>query len=114
MTETYLPLLDLLGHLSRDHSPARLTMSLTPTLMAMLRDRVLTEKYSRHLDGMCELPRREVARTRNEPEFASTAGFYLDRLQRFRTVFHEEYRRDLVSQFAPREGEGGLQILRVV
>ncbi|MCI0656425.1 MAG: DUF4912 domain-containing protein, partial [Acidobacteria bacterium] len=55
ITETYLPILDLLGHLSRDHVLARLTMSLTPTLMAMLRDSLLIEKYSRHLDRMCEL-----------------------------------------------------------
>jgi len=111
MTETYLPLLDLLGHLSHDRVPARLTMSLTPTLMAMLRDPVLTEKYARHLDRMCELARREVARTRSEAEFASTAGFYQDRLQRFRTMFHEEYRKDLVSQFARLEEEGVLEII---
>ncbi|MCI0408394.1 MAG: DUF4912 domain-containing protein, partial [Acidobacteria bacterium] len=100
ITETYLPILDLLGHLSRDHVPARLTMSLTPTLMAMLRDSLLIEKYSRHLDRMCELAGREVARTRREAGFASTAGFYQDRLLRFRSMFHEEYRKDLVSQFA--------------
>ncbi len=111
ITETYLPILDLLGHLSRDHVLARLTMSLTPTLMAMLRDSLLIEKYSRHLDRMCELAGREVARTRREAGFASTAGFYQDRLLRFRSMFHEEYRKDLVSQFARLEEEGVLEII---
>jgi len=111
ITETYLPILEMLEHLSRDQVPARLTMSLTPTLMAMLRDKVLTEKYARHLDRMCELARREMGRTRKEAEFYSTAGFYQDRLQRFRTMFHEEYRKDLVSQFARLEEEGVLEII---
>jgi len=111
ITETYLPILDMLEHLSRDQVPARLTMSLTPTLMAMLRDKLLTEKYARHLDRMCDLAGREVKRTRADAEFASTAGFYQDRLQRFRSMFHEEYRKDLVSQFARLEGEGVLEII---
>ena len=111
ITETYLPLLDMLEHLSLDGIPGRLTMSLTPTLIAMLRDPLLVEKYGRHLDRMCELARREVARTRDDSRFASTAGFYQDRLQRFRSLFLERYRRDLVSQFSRLEEEGVLEII---
>lgn len=111
ISETYLPLLDMLERLSRDRVPACLTMSLTPTLMAMLRDRVLTDKYAWHLDRMCELARREVARTRKDPEFSQTAGFYQDRLLRFRSLFNETYSRDLVSQFARLEREGVLEII---
>ena len=111
ITETYLPLLDLLEQLSQDRIGAPLTLSLTPTLMAMLRDPLLMEKYARHLDRMCELAQREVARTREEPGFAPTAGFYQDRLRRFRKLFQDTYRRDLVAQFARLEAEGVLEII---
>jgi 1,4-alpha-glucan branching enzyme len=111
ITETYLPILEVLEQLSRDQIRARLTMSLTPTLMMMLRDRVLMEKYARHLDRMCELARRELVRTRYDAEFASTAGFYQDRLLRFRSLFNKEYGKDLVSQFARLEAEGVLEII---
>jgi len=110
-TETYLPILDLLGHLVEDRVPARLTMSLTPTLLAMLRDRLLMEKYSRHLDRMCELSRREMERTRKDPAFASTAGFYQDRLRRYRSLFQEKHGRDLVAAFACLESQGALEII---
>ena len=111
ISETYLPLLEMLEHLSRDQIPAKLTMSLTPTLMAMLRDGLLMEKYSRHLDRMCDLAQREVVRTRGDATFASTAGFYQDRLERFRSIFRDRYRKDLVSQFARLEKEGVLEII---
>ncbi len=111
ITETYLPLLDLLEDLCRDRVPARLTMSLTPTLMAMLRDPVLMAKYARHLDGMIELSRRELARTRGMPEMRPIAGFYRDRLRRFRQLFHDEYGGDLVGGFARLEARGVLEII---
>jgi 1,4-alpha-glucan branching enzyme len=111
ITETYLPLLDLLEHLVQDRVPARLTMSLTPTLMAMLRDPLLTEKYARHLDRMCELAEREVERTRKDPAFAATAGFYQDRLRRYRLLFQEKYGRDLVGAFSRLEAQGVLAII---
>ena len=111
ITETYLPLLDGLEHLGEDGVPARITVSLTPTLMAMLRDPVLMGKYQRHLEGLCELARREVERTRRDPDFSPVAGFYRDRLERFRHLFTREYERDLVGEFARLESEGLVEII---
>ncbi len=111
ISETYLPLLDMLEHLAQDRVPARLTLSLTPTLMAMLRDPLLTEKYARHLQAMCELARREIQRTRRDPRFGPLAGFYGDRLERHRHLFGEVYGRDLVGRFAALEAEGQIELV---
>ena len=111
ITETYLPLLDVLERLLEAGVKARVTLSLTSTLMAMLRDPVLIGKYRRHLNRMCELARKEVERTRRDPDFAPTAGFYRDRLERFRTLYDGRYAGDLVAQFARLETEGVLEIL---
>jgi 1,4-alpha-glucan branching enzyme len=111
ITETYLPLLDAFDSLLRDGVPARVTMSLTPTLMAMLRDPVLVGKYARHLDRMCDLARREVERTRRDPDFGPVTGFYRDRLEWLRFLFVKRYASDLVGQFARLEREGILEII---
>jgi len=42
VAETYLPLLQILGGWQRDQLPARLTLSLTPTLCAMWRGACLS------------------------------------------------------------------------
>jgi hypothetical protein len=88
ITETYLPILDMLERFSAENVDASLTMSLTPTLVAMLRDPVLVDKYARHLDRMCELAGKESARIGKDPEFEPVIRFYTERLEHFRQRFN--------------------------
>src|SRR5512138_1605682 len=67
ITETYIPLLELLDALDRDHVPARFTISLSPPLLGMLADRLLRARYLRHLDRLVELAEKEERRTRSDP-----------------------------------------------
>ena len=46
ITETYIPLLDVFDGLERDGTDWRLTMSVTPTLAAMLSDRCCSRATS--------------------------------------------------------------------
>ena len=41
ITESYIPLLEMMGRLVRDEVPFKLTMTVTPTLGAMLQDQLL-------------------------------------------------------------------------
>ena len=50
LTETYLPLLDVLEGLARDGIRYRLTFSLSPTLLSMLSDPLLQQRYRDYLD----------------------------------------------------------------
>src|SRR5512135_941998 len=61
MTETYIPLLEVMEGWGRDGMETRLT--LTPTLCSMLRDPLLQERYLGHLDGLIDLAEKEVLRT---------------------------------------------------
>src|SRR3984893_3103248 len=65
ITETYIPLLQTLERLLNDAVSFKLTMSLTPTLCAMLQDALLRERYVRHLDLLIDLAEREQRRNRN-------------------------------------------------
>jgi 1,4-alpha-glucan branching enzyme len=111
ITETYLPILDALDHLEREQVPARLTISVSPTLAAMLRDPVLMGKYERHLGRMCHLAGREVTRTRKDAAFSPVAGFYWDRLHRLQHLFAEVYDRDLLGAFARLEDRGLVELI---
>jgi 1,4-alpha-glucan branching enzyme len=111
ITETYLPILDALDHLERERVPARLTISVSPTLAAMLRDPVLMGKYERHLGRMCQLAGREVARTRHDAAFSPVTGFYWDRLHRLQHLFVEVYGRDLLAAFARLEDAGMVELI---
>src|SRR3989454_1681 len=63
ITDTYLPLLRVLNGLVRDGVDFRLTATLSPPLISMLRDPLLISRDERHLNRLIELASKEVHRT---------------------------------------------------
>jgi 1,4-alpha-glucan branching enzyme len=111
ISETYLPLLRVFDRLAEDGVPFRVTMSLTPTLVTMLRDELLMRRYTRKLDRLCELGEREVHRTRNDATFGPLARFYHSHFEGLRTAWNERYRGDLVSAFRRLQDAGHLELI---
>jgi 1,4-alpha-glucan branching enzyme len=99
ITETYIPLLEVFDGLERDGVPWRMTMSVTPTLAAMLSDPLLQYRYLRHLDNLIALSGKEIERTRWQPEFHPLALMYHERFQRARDVFVKQYNNNLLQGF---------------
>src|SRR3954462_12828377 len=64
ISETYLPLLRTFDGLLQDRVRFRVTLTLSPTLISMLQDELLMERYAQRLNRLCELGDREVQRTR--------------------------------------------------
>ena len=111
ITETYIPLLDMLEGFIRDHVPCRLTMSLTPPLLNMLSDPLLQERYLSRLDRLIELAERECVRTRHDPMFSDLAIMYRRLFTRARLIFAERYGRDLIQSFRHFQDQGVLEII---
>lgn len=63
MTECYLPLIGVLDRLHEDKVDYRLTLSLSPPLITMLRDELLKTRYLKHLHRLVELAEKEIFRT---------------------------------------------------
>ena len=63
VTETYLPLIQIFENWRRDQLPAHITLSLSPTLCAMLLDPLLCTRYAQHLDSLIDLAEKEIQRT---------------------------------------------------
>lgn len=77
LTETYLPLLRLFNTLQEKGSPY-LALSVTPTLLAMMENEELQERYVSHLKRQIELAGREKSRVRNDDHLFRLASFYHD------------------------------------
>ena len=99
ITEAYLPLLERLQRLGNDRVPFRLTVSFSPTLLAMLEDDVLQDRYVSHLDRMIELSAKEIERTRWLPPFHRLALFYHHRFTSAKHFYVEGLQRDLIQAF---------------
>lgn len=111
ITESYIPLLRMMQRLVDDHVPLRLTMSLTPTLCAMLQDKLLCERYVLHLDLLIDLAVRERKRNRNHPQLRELADFYFTIFRETRRFFVDEYKCDLVTAFRELRENGAVEII---
>lgn len=111
ITECYLPILSMLEGLHRDGVPCRLTISLSPTLISMLDDRLLQRRYIRHLKNLVDLAGREVQRTANQPEFRPVAEMYRDLYQRSLSDYKGKYGRDLVLAFKRFQDLGLIEVI---
>ncbi len=110
ITETYIPLIHIFEELCRDNVGFRLTMSLTPTLLSMLQDQLLQERYLKHINKLIELAHKEVERTRWQPEFNRLAHMYLNNFYGARSTF-ERYSRDLTRAFKGFQEQGKIEII---
>jgi 1,4-alpha-glucan branching enzyme len=111
ISETYLPLLLVFDRLAEEGVPYRVTVTLTPTLLSMLGDALLMERYARRLEQLCELGSREVHRTRNDPVFGRLAHFYANHFDSLRDAFQARYKGDLVGAFRRLQDAGFLEII---
>jgi 1,4-alpha-glucan branching enzyme len=111
MTETYIPLLLSFERLMRDDVDFRLTISFSPSLLAMLTDDLLKERYARKIDTLIELSEKEVDRTsRADRTFLPLAEMYRHRFHEIRDCYRR-YDGDLVRAFRNLQDAGKLEII---
>jgi 1,4-alpha-glucan branching enzyme len=110
ITETYIPLLHILDGWRRDQLDARFTLSLSPTLCAMLRDPLLCHRYAKHLDGLVDLAEKEIHRTHWDRAFRNLAWMYHHRFCQARELWRQAG-GDLITAFKQFQDEGRLEII---
>lgn len=110
MTETYIPLINILENLLDDGVDFRLSLSLSPPLIEMLSDDLLMSRYQRYLCKLIELSEKEVYRNRRHIRRRDLASMYHKRFLRTRYLFENVYRRDLISAFRALMESGRLEI----
>ena len=79
MAETYLPVVQMLFRLEEKGIPGTLNLSVSSALLAMLTDRLLLEKFTRHLHMQERLLEKERVRFAADPERLPVIDFYARR-----------------------------------
>jgi 1,4-alpha-glucan branching enzyme len=110
ITETYIPLLNVLEGLLKDGVEFKLTLSLTPPLISMLRDSLLQDRYDRHLSKLIELADRERTQNKHNPHLVYLAEHYHQEFTTVRRIW-EAWDRDLVSAFSRFLHSNNLEII---
>lgn len=110
ITETYLPLIWVFERLLDENIDFRITMTLSPTLISMLSDALLQERYLKHINKLIDLAHREIERTAWQPAFQGLATMYLNQFCRARDTF-ERYHRNITYAFKNFQDAGKLEII---
>ena len=111
ITETYVPILDMMERLAGEGVSFRLTMSLTPPLCNMLSDDLLLKRYRAKLEKLLELAEKEIQRVRSLPgAFQETADMYLSKFKKVRDIFDACGGR-ILTRFKALQDAGFLEII---
>jgi len=111
MTESYIPLVRMMQRLVDEHVPFKLAISITPTLCAMLQDKLLCERYVRHLDLLIDLAAREQKRNRKHPRLHELADFYSKIFCEAKRFFVDGCKCDLLTSFRKLRASGALEVI---
>ena len=111
VTETYIPLLRTFQDLTAAGIKFKVTMSLSPPLLAMFKDALLQQRYLRKIESLIDLAEREVERTKWQPQFNELAQMYLEQFRFSHYFFAEKCRCDLTNAFRALEDSGNLELM---
>jgi 1,4-alpha-glucan branching enzyme len=111
ISETYLPIIDVFEKLISEKANYYLTMSITPTLLSMLTDSLLQNKYIKYLEKLIELSEKEVERTRNNPDFHHLAVMYNKKYKNDLYIFKDKFKCNIVKAFKKLQDSGRLEII---
>ena len=110
MTECYIPIIDVLQNLNQEGVNFHITFSLSPTLLSMMEDKFMQERYSEYLERLQNLALREMERTEGDPVFHPLAQMYREKLDTAAFIFHK-YNQRLVNAFKELQQGGNVEII---
>ena len=111
ITETYIPIIKLLNRLIDENVSFRITISISPSLLAMMEDQLLQERYLTHLCGLIDLSEKELERTRDEPHLHWLAEMYRHLFMEARDIFVNHCNGKLSSPFKRFHECGAIELI---
>jgi 1,4-alpha-glucan branching enzyme len=109
---TYLPLVESLRSLVATGVRPSVTLSLSPTLLAMLRDDLMRSRTAKALDELLALGEAERKRLAHDRTFLPVAEWHLDRYTRLKQLY-DRIHGDLPGAFAELEDAGAIELITV-
>ena len=111
ITETLLPLLEVMDRLKNDHVPFQLALAISHVICHMLNDEHLINKYLYYIDKQIEFGTQELERTSGQNDLNKLAQLYYNKLLDRRIAFTERYEKNLLKTLDFYRRRGKVEIL---
>lgn len=109
--ETYIPLIKFFDRMKAENVPFKVTLSISPTLAAMMEDPLLRQRCLRHIDLSVQLAEKETQRTRDWPDVNFLSGMYKRLFEEARETFVERCGTRLITAFQEYAESGHLELI---
>ncbi len=110
ISNTYIPLIQMLENLEKDGISFCISLVLSPVLCTLLEDAQVQQQYIDWLDARIEFGKTEIDRTSGNPELQNAAKACLEKAESDRNLF-ELYKRRLVKKFHEYKKKGFVELL---
>ncbi len=110
INETYIPLIQSFRNLKREGVKFKITMSFTPTLVSMLKDKYLQDNYLAYINRQIDLANKEVKRTTYDAHLNYLSKYYLEKFENNKKLFLE-LEEDIIAGFKEFQKEGYLEVI---
>lgn len=113
LSETYIPLLNVLYNLVEEGYKPYITINLTPILVEQLSDNYFNEKFKKYVENKVELAERDINRfnKKGEKEYEHTARFYLNWYEKIYRDYRERFNENVIGAFGKLQREGYIEII---
>jgi 1,4-alpha-glucan branching enzyme len=111
LSETYIPLLEMLDRLESGRIPFKLGLAISPLLCDLLQDRFFIRRYLAYTDKQLEFGLRELERTQESPELNRLVCYYYDRMVEKRAFFSVRHENNLIQALDVYQKKGRVEIL---
>lgn len=108
--ETYLPLLQTLEQLHLDGVDYKVTLSFSPSLLTMLNDPLLQNRFQNHLEKLLELGDKEINRTRGSKEF-TLAEMYKTRIYKLQQFYQDRCQGSIINILQDLNSTGKIELI---
>ena len=111
LNESYIPLLRVLKELDEQNVNFKLSICFSPTLLTMLADCALQERFVEYMNLHIELGEKEVVRTESEDkDYHKMALWYLEEAKK-NLELYESMDRDILSTFKALSNKGKIELV---
>lgn len=111
MTETYIPIIKFIDRLVEEKIAAKVTISISPCLLAMMEDPLLQERYNTHLTKIIELSEKEIERTQYDPHIRYLARAYHQFFSETQAIFAKQYKSKIATAFKKFHDYGAIELI---
>jgi len=111
MSETYIPMLNILREFKEGGLKTAITINITPVLAEQLADEYMKHRFSEYMENLISKAKNDIRRFENHPKRKIIAEFHLKNFENILETFYHNYYRDILGSFKWLQDEGMIELI---